>query len=123
MFTFKSPRLSIWLAVSAVLFLAALALQAYAPGSLLAVSIYKAHLLSAGGWMGYWLDRALFPYSRPHTYFDEAEDLLDHGSPETAGDDGLITGLALNTIDSAGYAMIRRAIIVFACLIGICLGA
>lgn len=52
--------------------------------------IYKLSIVSLGGYVGYWLDRHLFPYARPHT----------------------ITAPSL-----LGAAFIRRAIIVGASLI------
>lgn len=69
----KFPRLVLWLALSVVLSIAALLVQANYPGNVLAVTLYKLHLMSLAGWGGYWLDRALFPYDRPHTYLEEPE--------------------------------------------------
>ena len=59
-------RMSSWLVVSLLLMVAALLVQETHPGSVIAVTLYKAHLMVLGGWGGYWLDRALFPYERPH---------------------------------------------------------
>ncbi len=47
-----------WAVFTVVLFCLAFLSQKYVPGSMLAVSLYKAHLLALGGWGGYWLDRA-----------------------------------------------------------------
>lgn len=119
----KFPRLTVCLVISALLFIAALLVQNAAPGNILAVTIYKAHMASLAGWIGYWLDRWLFPYSRPHEYLLVGEDELIHGSPVTAegGQEGFLVGSYSNHL--AQWAMIRRAIIVAACLIAICLGA
>ena len=115
MFSLKLPRMLVWLALTIVLMVLALRLQVLAPGNLMAVTLYKAHLLSLGGWGGYWLDRALFPYDRPHTYLE-----LDKPEAEKAegvAEAELVSGYAF------GHTMIRRAIIVAACLITVGLGA
>jgi len=115
----NSSRLLPWLLVSVVLAGLAILLQSTSPGNVLAVSIYKAHLLSLGGWVGYWLDRALFPYDRPHTYLEEPEEVPQ---PE-AGDSACgVLGASL-TAPAYGHAMLRRAIIVAAALICVGLGA
>lgn len=107
-------RLLPWMLISALLMVAALMTQHLDPRNLVAVSLYKAHLLSMGGWMGYWLDRGLFPYDRPHEY------LLPEDPVPVVGK------LALAELVSGsdyGMAMLRRAIIVAACLICVGLGA
>lgn len=100
--SFTFPRMLVWLVLTIVLMGLALLLQAEAPGNLVAVTLYKAHLLSLGGWGGYWLDRALFPYDRPHELKNPQEYV---GSKALAS------------------ASLRRAIIVAACLITVGLGA
>lgn len=86
-----------WLVLTVVLMALALLMQRLAPGDVVAVTLYKAHLMALGGWGGYWLDRALFPYERPHT---------QQGSP--------------GEFDAAN---LRRAIVVAACLVCVGLGA
>lgn len=107
-------RLLPWMLISALLMVAALMTQRIAPGDLVAVSLYKAHLLSMGGWMGYWLDRGLFPYDRPHEY------LLPE-DPAPIGED--LAQAELVSGNDYGMAMLRRAVIVAACLICVGLGA
>lgn len=116
--SFKSPRLLLWLVASILLSMLALYVQAKLPGNVIAVTLYKAHLLSLGGWGGYWLDRALFPYDRPHEY------LLPELLPASA-DDILIQGEATELVAGRDYgmAMLRRAIIVAAALLCVGLGA
>lgn len=89
--------------------------QAGWPGSLVAVSLYKAHLMALGGWGGYWIDRALFPYDRPHEYL-EGDD---------AGDEPLDGTVAIShvALQQFGLSMLRRAVVVAACLICVGLGA
>lgn len=62
---------------------------------LFAVDLHKMSLVTIGAVMAYWLDRSLFPYARPDR----------------------MTGVA------ADQAMIRRAIIVAAVILGMSLGA
>lgn len=119
----RLPRLLEALIASIVLFILAQVASNYWPTSHLAVSLYKLHLLSLGGWGGYWLDRFLFPYSRPHEFFDEVADAFNHGSPSIASGEDTFEGQICGTLDSAEWAMIRRALIVVGCLICIGLGA
>ncbi|MFP5473080.1 MAG: putative holin [Gammaproteobacteria bacterium] len=113
-------RLLPWLVVSIILALAALFAQSQAPGNIIAVSLYKAHLLSLGGWIGYWLDRGLFPYDRPHEYLLPEAEELDTIPPDAE----VLEGVG-ELVDGRNYgsAMIRRAIIVAAALICVGLGA
>ncbi len=89
------PRMLLWALLTLVLIGLALWAQATYPGNVFAVTLYKAHLMALGGWGGYWLDRALFPYCRPH--LADAEIFKE--------------------------AMLRRTIIVAACLVCVGLGA
>lgn len=77
--------------------------QHFVPGSLVAVTLYKAHLMVLGAWGGYWIDRALFPYSRPHEHLQGAA--------------------TANTALVYASAQLRRACIVAACLVCVGLGA
>jgi hypothetical protein len=101
--SFKFPRMLVWGVLTLVLMALTLWLQAQAPGNLVAVTLYKAHLLALGGWGGYWLDRALFPYARPDVF------LNGQNTDRTA----LIFAAS----------QLRRVIIVAACLITVGLGA
>jgi len=121
-------RLLPWLIASILLAVLALFVQSEYPGNVLAVTIYKAHLLSLGGWTGYWLDRGLFPYDRPHEYL--LPELEEVAQPEAGAQivaeapewvDGVAGALVAPT--NYGTAMIRRAIIVAAALICVGLGA
>lgn len=121
-------RLLPWLIASILLAVLALFVQSEAPGNVLAVSIYKAHLLSLGGWAGYWLDRGLFPYDRPHEYLlPEPEELQPHecAAPVADGTSSWLAGATAELVSPTNYgiAMIRRAIIVAAALVCVGLGA
>jgi hypothetical protein len=111
----QSPRMLGWALLTVVLISIALFVHEAYPGTLLAVTLYKAHLMALGGWGGYWLDRALFPYDRPHQYLQLADD------PEEMAED--LASAELVASSSFGHAMLRRAIIVAACLICVGLGA
>ena len=65
----------------------------------LPVTIYKLSLISLAGLIGYRLDLSLFPYARPDTFAN-----------------GLVNDLRFSA------SMIRRAIIVGSCILGVSLG-
>ena len=100
------------LAFTLALIVLAFLVQAGWPGSLVAVSLYKAHLMALGGWGGYWIDRALFPYDRPHEYLEGDSDALD----------GTVA-ISHVALQQFGLSMLRRAIVVAAGLICVGLGA
>lgn len=116
------PRMLFAMMASLFLFAAAHVAQQNLPGTLLAVSLYKAHLLTLGGWAGYWLDRGLFPYARPHEPLDALEDDKLHGSPARAMGDGVEMVLG-SLVPIANDMMIRRAIVVAACVLAAALAA
>ncbi len=121
----RLPRMIAWLLLSILVMVATLVLQHAAPASLLAVTLYKIHLLLLAGWGGYWLDRGLFPYARPHELLAK---LLEIEKPEPEPHDGPIDGFAsayLQVSPGTWYetSMLRRAIIVAGCLVCVALGA
>ncbi|VVE55698.1 membrane protein [Pandoraea iniqua] len=99
----KTPRLTVWLLASIVL--AVLAYVTRQSDPLLSITFYKAHLMSLGGWGGYWLDRLIFPYARPHEFVDDCD----------------VDGK--QCVDGFQAASLRRAIIVAASLICVGLAA
>lgn len=90
----------------------------------LPVSLYKLSLVTLAGLVGYWLDRALFPYARPSGFVDSATP-YDERAFECDVDAGLLPGehgafeLSLMFVGS----MIRRAMIVSAAMLAMGLGA
>jgi hypothetical protein len=120
------PRMLMWALGTVLLISLAVVLQHTWPQSVLAVTAYKAHLMALGGWGGYWLDRALFPYDRPHQYLEpeRVEPLDPPPNPETAFDqiEALQSELQVAS-QTFGLAMLRRAIVVGACLVCVGLGA
>lgn len=107
----KLPRMLLWLVLTLVLITLAYFVQERLPGSLIAVTLYKAHLFVLGGCGGYWLDRALSPYDRPHNYMETMRNAAQH----------IDTRIEAGKLFQA--AMLRRAVIVAACLICVGLGA
>jgi hypothetical protein len=102
------PRLAFWLLVSVVL-LAGIAL--ISPQQL-PVVLYKIALVTIAAVLGYWLDRTLFPYARPHKTFEEATRAGKSRDFDFCVKLGMI----------AGVLSIRRALIVLACVLGLTLG-
>jgi hypothetical protein len=114
----EPPRMFVWALISVALVALAMYVQEVWPHGVLAVTLYKAHLMALGGWGGYWLDRALFPYDRPHEYLQDVP--ADEPSDRLADDE--LAGVQV-TAATFGHAMIRRALIVLGCLVCVGLGA
>lgn len=112
----KFPRMTDWLILSVTLSVLVLAL---APQQL-PVTLYKINLIFVAGWIGYWLDRALFPYGRPDRFLESEEE------DELNSDDG---GLNFNLSYTpprdllAAASMLRRALIVAAAMLAVGMGA
>lgn len=73
-----------------------------APGQL-AVLALKLGQVSAAGVGGYWLDRALFPYGRPHQFLEARE-----------GESALQMSERVRLL---AQCMLRRAVVVSACMV------
>lgn len=86
----RAPRMTAWTLISLTL-LVALAL--IAPGKL-PVVLYKCGLVTLGGVLGYWIDRALFPHDRPCQV----------------------------SYEQRCMAGVRRALVVLACILGLTMG-
>ena len=94
----KNSRMIIWLIISIPLIL----LIAFISPQKLDLLVYKAVLITFSAWLGYRIDRGLFPYARP-----------DRLAEEPAMPD---SDLAFSS------AMLRRAIIVAACVLAMAIG-
>ncbi|APY32526.1 TPA: putative holin [Citrobacter freundii] len=104
----KKPRLSGWLLTS-VLLLGTIGLVS---PQQLPVVVYKLSLITLAAVLGYWLDRSLFPKSRPGQYLKHDEKLMADGRfPVQTG---------LHMVFSA--ALIRRALIVAAVCLAVAMG-
>lgn len=86
----RLPRMTDWTLISIALLLC---LAIIAPVKL-PVVLYKCGLVTVGGVLGYWIDRALFPYARPD---------------QVPADQRCLAG-------------VRRALVVLACILGLTLG-
>ena len=104
------PRMLLCLLVSIALFAMMLGIESLWPGSQLAVTLNKAHLMSLGGWGGYWLDRWLFPYARPHAYLIDAQE-ADPQPIDVDGHVGYFEG-AFVPNNAFDLSMLRRAVVV-----------
>lgn len=102
----RYPRLLGWLIVTLALLLA----LAIAAPEQMPVIIYKLALVMLGAVLAYWIDRALFPYGRPHRCL-----------PPRA--DGASCADSLRRLEIRfAAACVRRALIVLACVLGLTLG-
>lgn len=95
--------------------LLALVILLFAP-NLLTVTAYKLSMVTLATWLGYQVDRAVFPYARPHTFLE----WVDKHRLDTVNGEG---NEVLRNTQLATAAMLRRAIIVAAVIIAIALGA
>ena len=109
----RTPRMAGWL-LTALLLIIAIAL--ISPQQL-PVALYKLSLISLAAVVAYWLDRSLFPYARPDSYL-----LRDwrHGTEEQEFEADYPV-LAEHMLPFC-VAMLRRAIIVGAVVVGVALG-
>lgn len=133
----KLPRLTSWwliaLALSALVFL-------LAPQQI-PVSLYKINLIALASVAGYWIDRSVFPYARPHMKalrcLWDVQDLEITAEDQERGyiltDDGQripldeIMAAACGPIDPAPLhfmlgCMLRRAVIIAAAMIAVSMG-
>jgi len=112
-FARRLPRSTAWLLASLILLLA---LAAVAPQQL-PIALYKLTLIALAAVVGYWIDRGLFPYARPDSYLHRD---WRYGTDEPEGDvDYPLVG-PYHRVFAA--AMLRRAVIVGAVVIGVALG-
>lgn len=94
--------------------LACLFLVAAASPVQLPVTVYKLALVLLAGYLGYWMDVWLFPYSRPDGYLRRNWQEQQGFKPD-APDHEIVLGY--ETIFAA--ALIRRAIIVGLCMLAV----
>lgn len=117
------PRLFSWLLATVLL---CLVIGWMFPHQL-PVSVYKLSLVTMAGVIGYWLDRSLYPYARPDSFFPRA----DAKPGEVACDidlresDCLEVALTPQGMDAFVFAvcMLRRAVIVGCAMLAMGLGA
>ena len=108
------PRLIVC-SVAAALLVGALALVSPVQ---LPVMLYKLALVLLAGCVGYWLDRWLFPYSRPDGYLAQEWRKHDADFPADAADYAVVPGY--ESIFAA--ALLRRALVVLGVMLAVGLG-
>lgn len=109
----RAPRNSLWLAAAVVL----LVLIALITPVQLPVVLYKLTLVALAVVLGYWLDRALFPYARPDSYLKRD---WRYGTEEPEGDADF--PVVATHMWAFVAALLRRAVIVGAVLIAMATG-
>ena len=113
----RLPRLTVWMAIGALLLLTIALLYPQQIG----VAVFKVALVATAGVVGYYLDRSLFPYSRPDGYLTE-NPVNRYGNPlpsDKEADFRVNEGYHL----VFALAMIRRAVIVGFAMLAVGLGA
>lgn len=115
----RAPRTTLWLLIAAVL-LAAIGVLSPVQ---LPVVLYKAALIALAAVLGYWLDRVLFPYARPDSYLHRdwrCREPGGHSPPTPDGEvDFPVVPMYLRTFNAA---MLRRAVVVGAVVLGVATG-
>ena len=110
----RLPRTTSWLIATAVL-LAAIAM--FSPVQL-PVVLYKAALIALAAVLGYWLDRGLFPYSRPDGYL-----MREWREESIPAPDGKVDHPVVPEYRQVfAAALLRRAIIVGTVVLGVAMG-
>jgi len=104
-------RMAVWLWVTLLLFAA---ITITAPQQL-PVSLYKLSLITSAAWVGYWIDRSLFPYARPDSFLVRPFSLGGPFPPELMVRQGCYRAFAA--------AQLRRALVIAAAMIAVALGA
>ena len=107
------PRMAEWWLMAAVL----IQVIALISPQQLPVALYKLALIALAAVLGYWLDRSLFPYARPDGYLTHD---WRHSCDAQDGDADFRI--------ASGYhwpfcvAMLRRALLVGAVIVGVAMG-
>lgn len=109
----RAPRASLWLLAAVIL----LAIIAIVSPVQLPVVLYKASLIVLSAVVGYWLDRTLFPYARPDGYLERD---WRNGTDEPTGDAD--HRVVAHHMPAFCAALLRRAVVVGAVVLGMSLG-
>lgn len=109
----RLPRLTTWLLLAVLLTV----LLAILSPVQLPVALYKLCLVALASVVGYWIDRALFPYARPDAFLNRDWRL---GTVEPVGEADYPVVTGYEAIFAA--CLIRRALVVGAVVIAVALG-
>ena len=107
-----------WLALAFLATVALLAALALVSPQQIPVVGYKLALALLAGLAGYWLDRVIWPYAAPSSYL--CDDWRNDPDADNAYDADYPIVIPYKQIFVA--AMFRQALIVCACVMGVCLG-
>ena len=110
----RAPRSSLFLVLAVVL----LACIAVVSPVQLPVALYKLTLIALAAVIGYWLDRALFPYARPDSFLWRD---WRKGTEEPEGDVDYPVAKA-EYMAAYCVAQLRRAIVVGCVVLGVAAG-
>ena len=83
------------------------------------VILFKICLVTLAALLGYWVDRVIFPYGRLHELKDEMKSSQNNSK---SNDKNARIEDAKNKTSSFNSGQIRRAIIIFGTILGVCLG-
>lgn len=113
---YLNSRMCGWLLISVALLCGAFLAGQLIPLGLPAwvqVSLYKLSLVTSAGYVGYWIDRSLFPYGRPHEFIRWC------ASPGAPG-----VGLSITREQALAFAaaQLRRALLISAAMIAAAMG-
>lgn len=119
----RLPRLTGWLILSLLLCAIVFAISPQQ----LPVSIYKLSLIAIAAVVGYWIDRSVFDYARPHIFFPQIiPPIKSEPIDWVAGEESICECEGSQTIEEVALAcvsMLRRAIIVGCAMLAMGLGA
>ena len=113
MFKFHSPRMA-GCALAAVTLLALVVVLSPQQGP---VALYKLALMLVAAFAGYWIDRTGFPYARPDSYLQYDWRKVVVGKTLVA-DNPVAEGHAI----PFAAALLRRAVVMGACMLAVGLG-
>lgn len=111
------PRLTGWLLFSLLL----LAIVAVVAPQQIGVHISKLAQVTQAVVLAYWIDRAVFPYARPDSYLttqDWREFIAAYGPSDATANFPVAAGYTM----LFAACMLRRAIVMLAVVLGVCLG-
>tara|TARA_R110001606_G_scaffold212691_1_gene360466 strand:- start:22002 stop:22406 length:405 start_codon:yes stop_codon:yes gene_type:complete len=86
----------------------------------LGVLLWSLTKLCWGAYLGYWIDRTIFPYARPHAFAPSNDDPVAADTSYETDDAQIITGCS--RLPFWELLMLRRALIIAAAILALGLG-